>query len=158
MRIFTVIFGFLSPVMLAIAADAPRHIYAAGVAWNQAASPRIAGTGLYARPVNDSGTYAFTAVDVLPTTVQPLSVTTQFSTGVAQRILTVGGVPVYVPTSVGISYNGDATGWAWTTGALAAVRLKGAWRVMPHARLVKSSVSGGSGYQVIFGALIGWGQ
>ncbi|MEN6537797.1 MAG: hypothetical protein ABFD89_29365 [Bryobacteraceae bacterium] len=158
MRIFTVLFGFLSPVMLAIAADAPRNIYAAGVAWNQSASPRIAGTGLYARAVNDSGTYAFTAVDVLPTTVKPLSVTTQISTGVAQRVFTIGGVAVYVPTSVGISYNGEATGWAWTTGALASVRVKGNSRVMPNVRVVKSSVSNNSGYQLILGALFGWGQ
>lgn len=145
--------------LVAIAQDInPTNIYAAGVSFNQAATPQIAGTGLYARKAGDVGTYAFTAVDVLPTTIKPLVVTTQFSAGVAQRVLTIGGVRIYIPTSAGISYNGTNTGWAWTTGGLAAVKLKGAWEIMPNARLVKSSVSNGTGYQVIFGVLFGYAK
>jgi len=138
--------------------ELPKNIYAGGISYNASASPQIAGTGLYARFLADSGTYAFTAVDALPTTVKPLVVTTQFSAGIAQKILTIGKVPIYIPTSAGISYNGTNTGWAWTTGALAVVPVKGNWRVMPNLRMVKSSVSQGSGYQVIAGFLLGWGE
>lgn len=140
------------------AADQPKNIYSAGVSYNPGASPTVAGTALYARLLADVGTYAFTAIDALPTTVQPLVVTTQISAGVAQRVVTIGNVRVYAPTSAGISWNGENTGWAWTTGALASIPLKGPWRIMPSFRLVKSSVSNGSGYQIIGGVLFGWGQ
>jgi hypothetical protein len=136
----------------------PTAIYAAGVSINPGGSPMVAGTGLAARLIADSGTYAFTAVDALPTTIRPFVVTTQVSGGIAQRIVTIGKVPIYVPTSAGISYSGTNTGWAWTTGAMAVVRVKGPWRVLPNLRLVKSSVSNGTGYQVIGGILIGWGE
>lgn len=143
---------------LGAAAEPPVNIYAGGVSWNPSATPVIAGTGLYARKAGDLGTYVFTAVDVLPTTIKPLAVTTQFSTGIAQRIITIGGVPVYCPTSAGVSYNGANVGWAWTTGALASVNLKDRWKFMPNVRVVKSSVSGGTGYQVIAGILVGFAE
>lgn len=140
------------------AADAPQNVYAAGVSYNQGASPQIAGTGLYARAVSDSGTYAITIVDVLPTTIRPFVVTTQFSAGVAQRIVTIGGIPFYAPSAAGISYNGNNTGWAGTTGVLASIRIKDDWRVMPNVRVVKSSVSNGTGYQLIAGVLFAWAR
>ena len=136
---------------------APSNIYAGGISWNQNASPQIAGTGLYARKVSDS-TYAFTSVDVLPTTLKPFSVTTQFGAGVAQKVLTINNVRIYVPTSAGVSYNGSNTGWAWSTGGMAVLTVKGNWRAMPNVRVVKSSVSNNTGYQLIVGALFGWGQ
>ena len=136
----------------------PKALYAAGVSVNPGGSPMVAGTGLAARLIADSGTYAFTAIDALPTTFKPFAVTTQISGGIAQRIVTIGQIPIYVPTSAGISYNGTNAGWAWTTGAMAVVRAKGPWRVLPNVRLVKSSVSNGAGYQVIGGILIGWGE
>lgn len=140
------------------AAAEPTNIYAAGLSYNVGGSPAIAGMGLYARKVSGVGTYAFTAVDVLPATTHPLTVTTNFSTGIAQRVVTIGKIPIYIPTSAGISYGGGNTGWAWTTGALASIRLKDNLRLMPNVRLVKSSVSGGAGYQPIVGMLVGWGQ
>jgi len=145
--------------LMAFGETLPTNIYAGGVSLNPGASPKIAGTGLYARLVSDgSGTYLFSAVDALPTSVQPFAVTTQFSAGVAQRVLTINNIPIFVPTSAGVSYNGENTGWAWTTGAMAVTRIKDKWRLMPHIRAVKSSVSNGSGYQVIIGVLIGWAE
>jgi hypothetical protein len=133
------------------------HIYAAGISFNNSGSPAIAGTGLYARLISDgSGTYAFTAVDALPNTLKPFIVTSNFSAGIAQKIFTIGKVPVFIPSSAGVSYNGSNTGWAWSTGALASVKLKGNWRVFPNVRIVKSSVSNGTGYQPIFGVLFGY--
>jgi hypothetical protein len=49
-------------------------------------------------------------------------------------------------------------GWAWSTGALASVKLKGNFRLFPMVRIAKSSVSNGTGYQPIIGVLFGWGQ
>jgi hypothetical protein len=138
----------------------PVNIYAGGVSFAVgASSSSVAGTGLYARLVsNDSGTYAFTAVDAVPVTRSPFVVTTNFGVGVAQKIITIGKVNFFTPTSAGISYTGSNTGWSWTTGVLANIPIKGSWSLMPNCRLVKSSVSGGTGYQPIIGVLTAWGK
>lgn len=137
----------------------PTNIYAAGVSFNNSASPAIAGTGLYARLISaGSGTYAFTAVDALPNTLKPFTVTSNFSGGVAQKVFTIGKVPIFIPSSAGISYSGSNVGWAWSTGALASIKLKNNWRIFPTVRIAKSSVSGGTGYQPIVGVLFGWAQ
>jgi len=135
------------------------NIYAAGVSFNNGGSPSVAGTGLYARLLSDgTGTYAFTVVDAVPTNLKPFTVTTNFGAGIAQKVFTLGKVPIFVPTSAGISYNGSNTGWAWSTGALASIKIKNNWRIFPNVRIVKSSVSNGAGYQPIVGILFGWGQ
>lgn len=134
-------------------------IYAGGVSFNSSASPRVAGTGLYAHSVDSFGTYAFTVVDVLPNTVKPFTVTSNFSVGAAQKVFTFGKVPIYVPTSAGISYNGTNTGWAWSTGAMASVKVgKKGFHLFPAVRVVKSSVSNGTGYQPIATIMFGFGQ
>lgn len=135
-----------------------KNVYAGGISYNNAGVPSIAGTGLYARSVNDSGTYMFTVVDALPTNLKPFTVTTNFGAGIAQRVATLGKVPIFVPTSAGVSFNGTNTGWAWSTGALASIRVKNNWRIFPNVRVVKSSVSNGTGYQPIVGVLFGWGN
>jgi hypothetical protein len=137
----------------------PSNLYAAGISLNNSGSPAIAGTGLYARLVSpDTGTYAFTVIDALPASVKPFTVTTNMGVGVAQKLFTIGKVPIFVPSSAGISWNGTNTGWAWSAGALASIKLKNNWRVLPNLRVVKSSVSNGTGYQPIVGVLFGWGQ
>ena len=133
------------------------NLYAAGVSYNNAATPAIAGSALYAHALGSS-TYAFTVVDALPTTFKPFTVTTNFSGGIAQKVFTVSGVNFYIPTSAGVSFTGTNTGWAWSTGAMASVKVKGNWRVLPNVRVVKSSVSNGTGYQPIVGLMFGWGQ
>lgn len=142
------------------AAPAPiANIYAAGVSYNVGGSPAVAGTGLYARLVNDgSGTYAFTVVDALPNTLKPFTVTTNIGVGIAQKVTTWAGVPIYVPAATGISWSGSNTGWQWNTGGLAAIHVKGQYYVMPSLRVLKSSVSNGSGYQPVFGVLFAWGK
>lgn len=135
------------------------NIYAAGISYNNAGSPAIAGTGLYARLVSDgTGTYLFTVVDAVPTNLKPFTVTSNFGAGIAQKVFTIGKVPIFVPSSAGVSYNGSNTGWAWSTGALASIPIKKNWRIFPNVRIVKSSVSNGAGYQPIVGVLFGWGQ
>jgi hypothetical protein len=134
------------------------NLYGAGLSYNVGGSPALAGTGLYARKLTDSNLYAFTAIDALPNTLKPFTVTTNIGAGVAQKVVTIGKVPVYIPTAAGISFNGTNTGWQWNTGALAAIKLKGNYFLLPTVRLVKSSVSNGSGYQPIVGVLFGWGQ
>lgn len=142
------------------AATAPlTNIYAVGASYSVGATPSVSGTGLYAHLlVPTTSTYAFTAVDVLPNTVKPFTVNTNFGAGIAQKLVTIGTVPVYIPTGAGISFNGTNTGWQWNTGALASFHLKGGYYLMPNVRVVKSSVTGGTGYQPIIGVLFAWGQ
>lgn len=146
--------------VLSFAQSAPlANFYAGGLSYNSGASPAIAGTGLYSHLVNDgSGTYAFSVVDALPISTKPFTVSTNFSAGVAQKIFTIGKVTVFVPTAAGVSYNGTNTGWAWSTGALISIPVKGNWYILPVARVQKSSVSDGAGYQPIGGILVGWGK
>jgi hypothetical protein len=154
---------FIAGLMLSFAAFAQTspsatNIYAAGLSYNNAGTPGIAGTALYARLINDAGTYAFTVVDALPVNYKPFTVTSNFGAGIAQKVITLGKVPVFIPTAAGISYNGNNTGWSWSTGALASVKIKNSWYVFPNVRIAKSSVSNGTGYQPILGILFGWGQ
>lgn len=155
-----VFYALLCMLALRVAgAQEPANIYGFGGSFNNTASPAIAGTGLYAHRFTDQGTFAFTVIDALPNTLKPFTVTTNVGVGIAQRIATVGKIPIYVPTTAGISWTGANTGWAWTTGGMAAIRIKQTnWYVMPTVRVAKSSVSNGSGYQPIVGVLVGWGQ
>ena len=133
---------------------------AVGASYLPGGTPALSGTGMYARLLSgSSGTYAFTVVDAVPGNTKPFTVTTQTSVGVAQKVFSIGVVPVFIPTSAGVSWTGTNTGWAWSTGALALIPLRPntTWALMPSARVVKSSVSGGSGYQVIVGLAVGWG-
>ena len=155
-QLFAVVSLVLALAFAAFAQSTPANIYAGGISFNNSASPSIAGTGLYARQISNSGTYAFTVVDALPTTIKPFVVTTSFSAGVAQKVFTVGKFPIYVPSSAGVSYNGTNTGWAWSTGGMTSIKLKKSWRIFPCVRVAKSSVSNGSGYQPIVGVLFGW--
>lgn len=131
------------------------NIYAAGVSYNNAASPVIAGTALYAHKIADAGTYAFTVFDALPTNTKPFTVQSSVGGGFAQKVFSIGNVPIFVPTSAGASFTGQNTGWAWSTGALASITVKGKYRIMPGVRVIKSSV-GGSGYQPIVSVLFGF--
>ena len=143
------------------------NLYMAGGSYSAGATPAFAGSALYAHQVSaDSapGMYAFTAIDALPNTVKPFTVTTNIAAGIAQRVATVGTIPIFLPTAAGISFTGTNTGWAWSTGAGALFKLpsksgdSGGWDVMPTVRVLKSSVSNGTGYQPIVGVLFGWGQ
>jgi hypothetical protein len=139
----------------------PANIYAAGASYNNSGTPAVDGTALYAHLVNDgSGTYVFTIVDALPQSVKPLTVTTNVGAGIAQKIFSAGPISVYVPTSAGISWTGSNTGWAWTTGGMATIPIKSGsgWFVGPNVRVLKSSVAGGTGYQLIGGVMVGWGK
>lgn len=165
------------------AQDAPvpnpiSNLYAVGISYNPAATQPVAGSALYAHLVAaDLGTYAFTAVDALPTAGQgevantapnsgisllqlgiPTSVTTNIGVGVAQKVFTLGKIPIFMPTAVGVSWTGSNTGWQWNGGAVAAIHIKGQYYVMPSVRFLKSSVSSRTGYQPILGVLFGWGQ
>lgn len=141
-------------------AQSPSNLYAFGVSGNPSATPQIAGTALYAHALSQSGTYAFTVLDALPNTLKPFTVTTNVSAGVAQKVFSIGKFPVFVPSSAGVSFSGSNTGWAWSTGGMTSIPLKAksAWRIFPNVRVVKSSVGNGSGYQLIVGTLVGWGN
>jgi len=132
------------------------NIAAVGVSYNPGGSPKVAGTGLWARLVAGNGTYAFTVVDALPASVQPFVVTTNIGAGIAQKVFTIKGVDILVPTSAGVSWTGTNLGWAWNSGGMAAFKV-GEFRILPNVRFLKSSVGNGAGYQVVAGCLFGWG-
>jgi len=135
-----------------------QNIYAAGASYSINASPAVAGTALYAHSLNSAGTYAFTAIDALPATLKPFTVTSNIGVGIAQKVFTLGSVPVYMPTAAGISWSGTNAGWQWSGGGLASIHVKGNYYLMPSIRFLKSSVSGGTGYQPIIGLLVAWGK
>ncbi len=136
----------------------PANLYAAGVSYYKSASPAVAGTALYAHAIVGAKTYAFTAIDAVPASVKPFTVTTNIGAGIAQKVFSVGKVDIFVPSAVGISWTGTNTGWQWTTGALAAIPLPKSTYIMPTVRVLKSSVSNGAGYQPVIGVLFGWGK
>lgn len=143
----------------------PANLYFAGVSYSQGATPSTAGTALYARKLADNSgytTYAFTMVDAIPASLSPFTVSTNIGAGIAQKAVIIAGIPVFIPTAAGISFNGNNVGWVWSTGAGAAFPIKRQgkstnWYVMPTVRINKASI-GGSGYQPIVGVLFGWGQ
>lgn len=148
--------GLLLLAALAACAQST-NIAAVGLSYKYGDAAPVAGTGLYARQVSQvTNTYAFTVVDAIPAGDPSATVTTNFGAGIAQKVLVIGKAAVYVPTAAGITYTGPNTGWNWSTGALLSIQRK-TLRYMPGARLVKSSVSNGTGYQVIVSLLVGWG-
>jgi hypothetical protein len=157
-------YGKISVLLLALflvpslRAQSVQNFYAAGASYNNGATPAVAGTALYAHLVSNSDTYMFTAIDAVPNTLKPFTVTTNVGVGIAQRVLTLGKIPIYIPTAAGISWTGTNTGWQWNTGAMAIVYTKGSFTVDPVVRVVKSSVSAGTGYQPVVGLLFGWGK
>ena len=143
----------------------PANLYFAGTSYSQGATPSVAGTALYARKLADNSgytTYAFTMVDAIPASIKPFTVSTNIGAGIAQKAFVIAGVPVYIPTAAGISFNGNSVGWVWNTGVGVPFQIKRQgqgtnWYVMPTVRINKASI-GGSGYQPIVGVLFGWGQ
>jgi hypothetical protein len=140
-----------------------QNIYAFGLSWNQSASTsvaqQIAGTAMYARQQNSAGTYVFTAIDIVPTTVTPVTITTQTSVGVAQKVLAFGGWTFYATAAAGPSWTGTNTGWAWLAGGMGTHSIgKNGWQIMPNVRTIKSSVGNNSGYQLIIGVMLGFGS
>ena len=157
----------------------PINLYAFGVSYNNANSPSVDGTALYARMVaaNVSSTtttaagttttayptYAFTALDILPVSIKPFEVSTNMSVGVAQRIFNLNGINVFIPVSAGPAITGTNLGWNWTSGLLLDYQIKKAgvptnWHIMPNLRWLQTNVNGGSVYQLTGGILIGLGQ
>jgi hypothetical protein len=157
MKFYTLIFLFF--VTYAALAQTPiKNIYAVGSSYNFNATPNIAGTALYAHYITSPGTYAFTVIDVLPTNIKPLTVTNNIGAGLAQKMFTIGKASLIMPTTAGISWSGTNTGWQWTGGTAVIISLKSNFYLIPTVRFLKSSVSGGSGYQPILGLLVGWGK
>jgi hypothetical protein len=170
---------FASASMLVIAAtiggaQTPvTNLYAAGASYNNAATPSIAGTALYARPitstdtatkiVSNTGTWLFTVIDILPISEKPFTVSTNIGAGISQKVMTFNSVNFFMPTSAGVSITGTNTGWSWTSGILADYNFKKngvatKYHIMPNVRFLKSSVSNGSNYQLIGGVMFGFGS
>jgi hypothetical protein len=132
-------------------APMPTNFAAAGVSYGSG----LAGSAIYAKAVDTTGTFSFTVLDAVPQSYKPFSVNTNISTGIAQRVATMKNIQIFVPGAAGVSFAGPSTGWSWTTGGMAAIPFK-KYTIGPAVRVVKSSVSGGSGYQLIGSVTFGW--
>lgn len=130
--------------------------YGLGVSYNNGATPSIAGTGMWAHSLNTVGTFAFTVVDILPNTIKPLTVTSNIGTGIAQKLFTTGKVSYFMSTTAGISISGSNTGWDYTAGGMAIIPVSTKFSIAPDVRVLKSSVSNGTGYQLIPGVMVVW--
>jgi len=130
------------------------QIIGGGVSYNQSGSPSIAGTGIYAKELT-SGLWSFSLLDVIPTSTAPVTLTTQLSTGIGQRLFTVKSWQIFAPTTTGITWTGSNTGWTWTSGLMGIREIKGRL-VMPNVRWIKSTTNNNSSYQCVAGVMIGW--
>jgi len=145
------------------------NVYGLGGSWNNGGSPAVAGNGFYAHLVAANTTsstttltgttstsypsYAFTGLDILPIAKKPFTASTNISAGVAQQVFAYNACNFFTVATAGITATGTNTGWNWTGGVLADCRIKKThWGVAPAVRWLKSSVSNGSGYQLIPGA------
>jgi hypothetical protein len=158
-RIFALIIFVLLAFCIAGRAQDVSNLYLAGASYSPQGQPSTAGSAIYAHQVNGGGTYAFTMIDALPASVKPFTVSTNIGVGIAQRVATIGKYDIFMPTAAGISFTGANVGWQWNTGVGVPMRFKESnLYIMPNVRVLKSSVSGGAGYQPIIGVLFGWGQ
>ena len=131
------------------------NIYAVGMNYSVNAQPGLAGSLLYARlMLPDSDTWAFTNADFIPNTLKPFTVTNNVGAGLAQKIATFGGHPLYCITGAGVSWTGTNTGFQFNGGCLLSIKVKNIL-IMPSGRFLKSSVSNGTGYQPIIGVYVG---
>jgi hypothetical protein len=132
--------------------------YAGGISYNPGADKPVAGTGLFFHAIAGSNTYAFSAVDAVPATLKPFTISTNVGVGVAQKVARIGGIDVFAPVATGVEFTGQNVGWQWNGGALAVIPIKNSrYFVAPNLRFLKGSVTSGSGYQVIAGVLFGFG-
>lgn len=161
-RIAFVFLIALAPVLVSAqqAASDPSALsgtfYAGGLSYGPSG---LAATGLGAKSLAD-GTYAFGVLDAVPQTIKPLTITTNFGGGIAQK-LPIGykSVTFWVPSSAGVSWAGHDVGWQWSTGGMAHIPVgKAGLSINPTVRVLKSSVNNNSGYQVIGSLLIGFGK
>lgn len=138
----------------------PVNFYAFGVSYNVNAKPAIAGTAMYCHnldPKHQLSTYACTVFDAVPNTIKPLTVSTNIGAGIAQDIAHFGKVTIWTPAAAGFSWNGKSSGWEWNGGVAATIPTGKRLYLVPNVRFLKSSVSNGSGYQVIAGFDVGFG-
>ncbi|MFC6645464.1 hypothetical protein ACFQBQ_07665 [Granulicella cerasi] len=131
-------------------------LYAVGGSYSPGASPAFAGTAMVAIKIPNTSTYGVTIYDALPTSVKPFKITTNIGAGVAQKLTTIAGYDVFGTTSAGLTYTSTNTGWNATFGGAVMIPIKtlkdgSKLYLMPEGRGMKSSVSDGSGVQVIVG-------
>jgi hypothetical protein len=151
------------PASVAVPTDV-QNFYWAGMSYNNGGSPALAGNAGYARRLVDSVSsaaqlplYGFTSFDVVPASTKPFSVTSNVGIGIAQKIATIGKVPVWIPTAAGISWTGSNTGYHYDFGMMATIHVKGQWFLAPMVRGLKDNLNG-DGFHPIIGVNIGLGQ
>lgn len=145
-------------------APLPGEFYAIGGSYNSSSgsdSP-VAITAVIAHCVSD-GTCPFALYDAVPNKSGPFSVNNNVSVGVAQKLFDLNllgrNFHVYGTTGAGPSWQGPNLGWSYHFGATVPFKIgKSNFYVLPTLRTQSSSVSGGSGLQLIGGVEIAFGK
>lgn len=152
------LFVLILLTLSAVAQDADREIWAAGLSISPESSPPVAGTAMWARQIRDSNHYTFTVVDILATNRRPYAIENNVGIGVAERAFTIHHYAVFVPVSLDVSDSGPHLGWSWSAGGMVVIPWRAHWHWLPNLRVVHSNVSNGSGTQLLLGLMIGWEQ
>lgn len=148
----------LYALMAALALGAtPQQFVAAGVSWNQFASPQINGLLVYAKRLtsNNFPTYSYSAVNLLSVSRSPFRLLTTVETGVAQHLTTFGPFRIYGVGMAGLAAADTNSGYVVSGGGLALAGIGKGWRVGPYLRVLKSSLSE---RQWAAGVMVGWGE
>lgn len=142
-------------------AQHPSDWVAAGVAYNQYASPQINGIAVYAHKIggDDHAVYSFTSISFISTSSKPYRVSTVTETGVAPLVRTIGRISVYGIATGGVATSavpdGTNVAAAFSGGGLAQITIGSGWTVGPYVRVLKAT---DADRQVAVGLLIGWGK
>jgi hypothetical protein len=134
----------------------PEDFVAAGLAWNQYASPQINGWTTYARSIKASaGLYSFTTYDITSVKANPFTIQTSARTGAALYLRSIGPIHIFGLGDVGMAASGQSIGSAFSGGGVVAVQLGKGWTVLGVARVLKTALSD---QQTIYGLGVGWGR
>jgi hypothetical protein len=104
-----------------------------------------------------TGLYSFNLFDVVSKSSHPFTTAVIASTGLAQHVRDIGPVHLYLVGTIGVASGGTNTGWAWTSGGVAVIPLRGGFSLMPCIRVLNSGVlAQGQAPQFMVGLAIGW--
>lgn len=139
----------------------PSDYVAAGVHWNQFASPQIGGLAAYGHKIagDTAPTYSFTAIEFLSVQARPFRVGTLTQTGVAQYLKSIADFQIYGLAMAGAltsaSTTGTNVGFAGSTGGLATRAIGKGWSVGPYLLFTQPT---NADRQWAIGVIIGFGK
>ena len=157
MKYFALVLALVFCSVPLCAQDQPNELAAAGMAWNEAASPQLNGWATYARLIG-KGVYSLSTYDISPVKIEGSTIPSlqaQLRTGIAIYMRQFGRLSIYGLGDAGIATTGDTTGGSFGGGGLGIVTLGKGWCVFVPIRLMRNNVTG---TQVVYELGVGWGK